>query len=484
MSHGLRMDLPRQGRMESGVVLLLAVIIAGIVFFYASSSVKALYSTESPCIVSNPYTFDRLLGSGGTLAVMFSSDTCPVCKAMEPSWLRLCESPPNDVRVIILKLTRSTVDVFNRYAVTETPTFMVFVNGEPVARHVGAFEGDNITQAMLDWILEATRPVGKQDLKLIQEKCSSCHTVPASLDAPSLQAWIQSGSNDTLARAVASAAASGITLSEMYGGRWHLAAIIRNMTPGITGSEAYRAAMALDEMALVLSGQATTNTPASEGGASTPLNLGSNTFLIASPLAALLAGLIAALSPCVFPLLVSYTASLASNPRRGLRGGDALKAFASAAVGALGVGALFMMVGEAVSEASELLLPTAALVLVSAGLLELMGVPTFINVNIKTGRSLTSFTLLYGVLAVQCSFPLVAGALLLVAGGGLETGLPALVGFALGISAPVGLAVWASAAGKLEGLVSRISGESFRRYASLALTLSGAFLLVYSIGLV
>lgn len=483
MSHNLRMDLPRRGRMESGVVLLLAVMIAGIVFFYASSSVEAVYSAESGCIVSDPYTFDRLLNSSGALAVMFSSDTCPVCKAMEPSWLRLCGSPPGDVRVVILKLTRSTVEVFNRYAVTETPTFIVFVNGEPAARHVGAFEGDNITQAMLDWILEAARPVGELDLKLIRERCSSCHAVPASLDVQSLRDWIQANSNDTLARAVASAAASGMTLSDMYGGRWHLAAIIRNMTPGITSGEAYRAARALDEMALKLSGRVV-NATTSGGGASTPLNLGSSAFILAGPLAALLAGLIAALSPCVFPLLVSYTASLASNPRRGLSGGAAVKAFASAAAGALGVGALFMVAGEAVAEASELLLPTAALVLVTAGLLELMGVPAFINVNVKTGRSLTSFTLLYGVLAVQCSFPLVAGALFLVASGGLESGLPALLGFALGISAPVGLAVWASATGRLEGLVSRVSGESFRRYASLALTLSGAFLLVYSIGLI
>ncbi len=483
MSQSLRLDLPRRGRMESGVVPLLAVLIAGFIFFYASNSVEAAYSAESGCVVSDPYTFDRLLESGGTLAVMFSSDTCPVCKAMEPSWLRLCKSPPGNVRVVILKLTRSTIEVFNRYAVTETPTFIVFVGGEPAARHVGAFEGGNITQAMLDWVLEATRPVGAQDLRLIEEKCSSCHSVPRGLDAASLRDWVQASANDTLARAVATAAGSGVTLSEMYGGRWHLAAIIRNMTPGISTDEAYRAAMVLDEISLTLSGQPA-NASAGEGGASTPLNLGSTAFIFAGPLAALLAGLIAALSPCVFPLLVSYTTSLASNPRSGLGAGASLKAFAFAAAGALGVGALFMLAGEAVAEASELLLPTAALVLIAAGLLEFLRVPTFINVNVKSERSLTSFTLLYGVLAVQCSFPLVAGAMLLVASGGLDSGLPALAGFALGISAPVGLAVWASSTGRLKGLVLRVSGESFRRYTSLALSLSGVFLLAYSIGLV
>lgn len=478
----LRLALPRRDSLESGVAALVAVVIAGLVFFQASGSASSYYSESGGCIVRDADTFERMLSTADTLAVMFSSDTCPVCKVMEPSWVKLCRSPPEGVRVSILKLSRSTLSLFERYSVTETPTFIVFIGGQPSARHVGAFSGGNVTQAMEDWILQATRPIGAGDLDLARKACSSCHALPRGLDRGSVEDWIHSNPGDPLAAAVAAAASMGGTVSQLYGGRGQLVSIIMNMTGGLSPGEAYRIAALLDSMALTLAGEG--GESGESGGEATPLKTGPDALLLAGPLAALLAGLIASLSPCVFPLLVSYTASLASGSRGARIGSwDPVKAFAAAAAGAVGVGAVFVALGEAVARVSGILLPTAALTLAAAGLLELLGVPTFVNVSVRAGRGLVSFTLLYGILAVQCSFPLVAGALLLVASGGVEAGLPALAGFALGISAPVGLAVWAATTGRLGGLASRVSSEAFRRYANLALTASGVFLLAYSIGL-
>lgn len=107
-----------------------------------------------------PYTLDT---SGeledavrsGAVAVMFSSPTCQSCARMKPHWIRLAEAQQRiGVKFYIVELNSRTADAFRRYNVTHTPTFILYYNGRPAARHVGVFPG-NATEAMLEWISDS-----------------------------------------------------------------------------------------------------------------------------------------------------------------------------------------------------------------------------------------------------------------------------------------------------------------------------------------
>jgi cytochrome c biogenesis protein CcdA len=148
------------------------------------------------------------------------------------------------------------------------------------------------------------------------------------------------------------------------------------------------------------------------------------------------------------------------------------------------IAAAFLALGRAAAELTQkVILPTAAVALVGAGVLGYLDVPTFVNIGVSTRRGLLGFSPLYGVLAVQCSLPLALGALLLVAGGGLEAGAASLGAFAAGIAAPVGLAVLATGSPRLSRVLARASGKRFRRYTHLLLGVVGLYLLLASIGM-
>ncbi len=477
MGKGLRLTGDRS-QLEAGVYALAAILLGGLLLFtLAGYNSELAPAGDEDCVLTTPSQLERALEDAEKpLAVMFTSDTCPVCQQMEPHWSQLCGRDDLPVRFVMFKLNKATVDVFLSYSVTETPTFIVFKDGDPVARHVGGFTGQNITGVMLEWALSAAGTAGEGSLDLLQKSCVQCHTVPEELDPETIREWIEANPDDDLARTVGAAANAGVTVSELYGGSQSLAMFIQSMNESLTPDEAYRIALLLDAMAASLH-KGESSTIQEEAG----LDLG----LAAGTGAALLAGLIAAFSPCVFPLLLAYLTTLASRGEApSLGGGAALKAFLAAAAGTLVIGSFFLVLGDLASGVAEVLLPAAALLLVGAGVLGYLEVPTFINMSVKSRRGITGFSFIYGLLAVQCSLPLVASALMIIASGGLETGVPSLLAFSLGIAAPVGLAVYATQKGRLGTLLERLSSREARRITHLVLAFMGAILLFYSLGMI
>ena len=362
--------------------MLLGVMAGALVFgyiLYQGPLGEASEFYASNYILETPGEFQAVLEESRArpAAVMFSSETCPVCKAMEPYWRRLAASDGLPVGFWILMLNNETVRLFLDNNVTETPTFILYQDGVEKARRVGAFTGGNITEAMLEWAL----------------------------------AGIHSGGGYT------------------------------------------------------------------RGGESTPLgSTGAQAFGAAT---ALLLGVLAALSPCVLPVLAAYASTLTA---RGTvaRLGEAMAASAAAMLGAASIGVVFLLAGDAAARLGEALTVAAGATVTAAGVLGLLDVPIHLSIPAASRRGIVGFSLLYGFLSVQCSLPLVLGALLLVASSGPGGVLP-LAGFALGIAVPVGLVVLL--AGRL-----RLPAASYKGWALRAgygvVALSGVVLLAYTMGII
>jgi len=477
----LRLGDWRREQLSAGVIVLVAVLLGGAAHFYAMTAYtdSSLLSAGGTCTITSREAFEEFISSNPEAAVMFSSDTCPVCREMEPYWRRLCSSPGDAVAYAILKLNEDTYPLYMRYGVLETPTFIVFKSGEPVASYTGAFPGPDVAATMREWVAAA---IGSSEplLDLIRASCGSCHPTPDSSDPQALQEWLEGARGDPLVDALYRAYLAGTTLSEAYNGTERLVGLVMAMNSSLSPEEARQVALALDTLLVEARG----------GGEATPLTgaepaeAGGEAVQALGVAAGLVAGLLAAFSPCVFPILASYTAMLGARGRVQAGPGAAVKAALAAAAGVVSVGLLFAALGGAVQEASRVLLPAAALTLTAAGILGYMDVPTFVNVGVKGRRGLVGFSFIYGLLAVQCSFPLVAGTLLLVASGGIREGLPVLAAFTAGIAAPVGLAVYASTRRELAALLTRLSSKKTMRLANLALAVAGAAMLAYTLGLI
>ncbi len=365
-----------------GVYLLIGLVLGAMLYGYIVyqgplSHAEAFYA--SSYIIESAREFQTVLeeSQDRPTAVMFSSETCPVCKAMEPYWRRLASAEGLPVDFWILMLNNDTVRVFLENNVTETPTFILYVDGVEKARHVGAFTGGNITTIMLEWAIA-----------------------------------------------------------------------------GVHGQASY-----------------------TRSGDTTPIESGHAQTL--GVLTALLLGFLAALSPCVFPMLAAYASTIASQGTVA-RTRAAIAAFTAAMLGAAGIGLIFLLLGNAAAGLGEVLTLAAGVAVTAAGVLGVLGVPIHLSLPASSGRGIVGFSLLYGVLAVQCSLPLVLGALLLVAGAGAGGLLP-LVGFTLGIAVPVGAVVLL--AGRWSKL-SMLSSTSIVRYGYMLVALSGAVLLAYTMGVV
>ncbi|MCE4628576.1 MAG: thioredoxin domain-containing protein [Desulfurococcales archaeon] len=472
---------------SAGVYALLSIIVGSLILF---SSVYFAERIQQPgglaCTITSKSVFERVI-SNGSKAVMFSSDNCPVCRRMEPYWKQLCEREPG--RYYILKLNEETYDLFISYGVLETPTFIIFRNGTPVARHVGAFEvphGQSVASAMEAWVNANIKGSSPQEaLALLNKYCSSCHTVPKGTSREDIESWISANPSDPFAKRFAQAYSQGITLSQLYNGTSGLVGMILSMNNTIPLEDAEKIALFLDNLATNRSGEGTRLTAPKTQEENKEGQTGETGLAAMSAAAALTAGLIAAFSPCVFPLLLSYTAMLqASGKEHGL--GAAVRSGLAAAAGVGLIGVLFVLLGSTAQKINSVLVPAAASVLLGAGVLGALDIPTFVNIGVRTRRGLTSFSFLYGILAVQCSFPLVAGTLmLLTAGGSLKgVGLIVLLAFILGVSAPVSLAVAASGRASLRRLLAKASTKKALRYANAVLAVMGLVMLAYSLGLI
>ncbi|MCE4626051.1 MAG: thioredoxin domain-containing protein [Desulfurococcales archaeon] len=478
MPRKLRMDTWSREHLESGILILVSVIIGGLILFYIvqANPFSLVESRNVDYIITSQGEFDKALSNSKPVAIMFSSDTCPVCQQMEPYWSKLARNPDLPIRFYVVKLSKETIDIYVNNGVEETPTFIVYLNGKPVARHVGSFTGNNITNVMYEW---ATSSSGLSENVFVrmQETCTECHTLPRSLNNEDLREWVYS-SNDTIANLLRRSLEEGVPPSQYVGGKSALVNIILSMVPNLSVTEAEQMASMLDGItATIQTGLTGEKVELQESS----YNLGA----IASVSTALIAGLIAAFSPCVFPVLLAYLSMLVS--REGtpnLGAGTSVKAGIATAAGALMIGGLFLVLGSIATSVNRILLPTAALILLSAGILGVLGVPTFINIGVSTKRGIVGFSFLYGLLAVQCSFPLVVGALILIAGSELTVGLLTLASFTLGISVPIALAVWATGNEKVMATLNKMAGKKAQQYSYGLLSIMGLILLLYSLNII
>lgn len=121
-------------------------------------SVALLYARSQrpaePYLLASSSEVYSAVSSGGAVAIMFSSPTCPVCEKMEPYWAALASrGGVLAVRFYVVRLGEGTAEAFYKYGVTSTPTYILFLDGRVAARYVGEFPGPNVTQSMLSWVL-------------------------------------------------------------------------------------------------------------------------------------------------------------------------------------------------------------------------------------------------------------------------------------------------------------------------------------------
>jgi thioredoxin 1 len=83
--------------------------------------------------------------------VDFTAAWCPPCRVMDPILEQLAADRP-DLRVVKVDVDQS-LDVAAQYGVLSMPTFMLFVNGEPVTRLIGARPRTRL-EAELDAVLQ------------------------------------------------------------------------------------------------------------------------------------------------------------------------------------------------------------------------------------------------------------------------------------------------------------------------------------------
>jgi cytochrome c biogenesis protein CcdA len=229
---------------------------------------------------------------------------------------------------------------------------------------------------------------------------------------------------------------------------------------------------------------------ATTNGKKTPIEASGATILetARSPVSvavAMLSGLAAGFSPCVFPLLVAFTSASirAGTTTRKLEPGSCS---ALAAGGALTVGLAFLMLGAIIASLQKVLLPAVAVSLTVAGFASLLGIPTDIGALFGTSsRGTKAFCTAYGFLSVQCNLPLVVGALLLIASNaGSYTAWISLAAFTAGIATPVALVAYAaSRSARLLGSLTRLSTQ-LEKVAGFAMGAAGLYLLYYSTTLI
>ena len=394
----MRLDLRRFTRERiAGILIAIIAVIGGFVAATAlltDTDVANVYAGRFKGFelyrLQTSSQLEQVISQYRYVAVMFEAPTCPHCKEMYPYWHRL-ELMQDKLGVRLYHIMYDptlTGEAFHRYGVEETPTFIFFADGRPVARHVGVFTGDNVTRAMLEWLEAARRRAERGAVNESVEKGS----------------------------------ATSLAAGEAAGTAAFLAALV----------------------------------------------------------AAVSAGVITTFSPCVLPMLIVYLSTMASRGRR-LGLGECSLCGLVASIGALGIAALFAILGGVAASLQSILMTVMSFVVIAVGLATALGVPMEAGTLRIRRLGLLGFCGAYGILALQCTLPLVAGALLLAAAAGsLARGLAVALGFALGLGVTLTGVTYATVrfgSGLANKLVAK--SELLTRIGGLVMFAAGLFLLYY-----
>ncbi|MCE4610900.1 MAG: thioredoxin domain-containing protein [Desulfurococcales archaeon] len=424
-------------------ILTLGVLLGSLVAFYLlmagpSSGAEEFYLGSLE--LKSESSFKAALRSYDKLAAMFSSDTCPVCRSLEPVWRDLA-SDMEGYRLVIVKLTPLTARLFAEEGVVETPTFIVYVGGDEVARLVGGVRKEYAAEFFRAWLKSALEGRAGAE-EVLERACGDCHAL------------------EEVVRALSGA--RGIPES------------IDLISKAHDGGE-----VGVEEALKAVAAVATLTWGTGHAEEATRLEVGLPDSLpqVSVVLAALVAGVAAGLSPCVLPILAAYSmASAATGASRILW---SLEVLALSALGAAAAAGLFVAAGSAFTTLQAIAPAAAGATLTVAGLLEYAGVASYIYAP-WAGRGRRLGYVIYGLLAVQCSLPIVAGAMLAAASGSL-IGLASLTAFSLGIALP---AAASTLSANLAVKLSRLGSSEARRVLGAIIAAAGLILLASSLGLV
>lgn len=101
-------------------------------------------------IILDDKNWERIVEKGDkSVAVMFSSTTCPYCKQMEPYFKNYASEFKEKIVFAKVDISKSPT-IASRYGVMGTPTFKFFCNGKPVYELVGSVYPHLIKKAVED----------------------------------------------------------------------------------------------------------------------------------------------------------------------------------------------------------------------------------------------------------------------------------------------------------------------------------------------
>ena len=386
-----RLKLRTERRKRLGRKSLAAIVVAAL----ALSAALYLYKHggEEKYMLQSLAELQEKINTGHSVAIMFVSPTCHVCEKMIPYWVRLAERGSGlGVEFYILPLNERTAEAFTKYGVTSTPTYILFVDGKQASVYVGEFRGENITQAMLEWI-------------------------QGSLLQPSLNA----------------------------------------------PSENYTCT-----------------------GAACPVNIeaennGGNGVIAIMFVTALIAGILASLSPCTLPLLIAHAST--STRVGGRKARAAAGCFTASLTAIMVLGVLFAAFSWSVSLFSEILTPILAALLLLLGVAGLAGYSLELPPTLSAGRlGLYGSCGLFGFLSVQCNLPLVLGPFLMMIGIGVKDPLSTItlaLGYAVGLSTVLASVLLGSS--RVSAFLNSLLGKStlLDRLSGAVITMSGLVIAAY-----
>ncbi|KYK24854.1 thioredoxin [Thermoplasmatales archaeon SG8-52-4] len=104
-------------------------------------------------IILDDKNWEKIVEKGDkSVAVMFSSPTCPYCKQMEPYFKSYSSEFKENIVFAIVDISKSPT-IASRYGVMGTPTFKFFCNGKPIYELVGSVYPHLIKKAVEDTLV-------------------------------------------------------------------------------------------------------------------------------------------------------------------------------------------------------------------------------------------------------------------------------------------------------------------------------------------